>query len=202
MSFFKMLFSFAPWISFLIIAHGSLFRLKLGLVVALVVSIIMGVLKLHRGVVLWAGLAFFVYSMVAVVLLEDMWTITHMGILANGTLALSTWVTLLMGKPFTQDYAREHVPQSLWNDPTFLRTNVLMTSVWGACFTIGALLAWHKSVYAALPAEVYEGVNYACMLSACVFTNWYPEHVKHARQRAEAQAATAPTTAPVEAEAE
>ena len=35
MSFFKLLLSFAPWISFLIIASGhSMFRLKLGIVVA------------------------------------------------------------------------------------------------------------------------------------------------------------------------
>ena len=38
MSFLKLLLAFLPWLSFLVIAHGSLFRLKLGLVVALILS--------------------------------------------------------------------------------------------------------------------------------------------------------------------
>ena len=36
MGFLKLVLAFAPWLAFLFIAHGSLFRLKLGLVVALV----------------------------------------------------------------------------------------------------------------------------------------------------------------------
>jgi hypothetical protein len=52
MSFLKLLLSFAPWISFLIIAQGSLPRLKIGLIVALLISIGMGVARLHRGVIL------------------------------------------------------------------------------------------------------------------------------------------------------
>jgi hypothetical protein len=59
MFFLKLILAFAPWLAFLIIAHGSLFRLKLGLIVALVLSIGMGVARLHRGVILWVGLVFF-----------------------------------------------------------------------------------------------------------------------------------------------
>ena len=48
MSLLKLLLAFAPWLSFLIIARGSLFNLKLGLTVALVLSVVMGVARLHR----------------------------------------------------------------------------------------------------------------------------------------------------------
>ena len=48
--------AFAPWLAFLIIAQGSLLRLKLGLVVALALSVVMGVTRLHRGIILWVGL--------------------------------------------------------------------------------------------------------------------------------------------------
>lgn len=108
MSFFKLLLAFAPWLSFLIIAHDSLFRLKLGLIVALVLSIIMGVARLHRGIILWAGLLFFTSATVAVVLLNNIWTVKYMGILANATLAVSSWMTIALKKPFSLDYAREH----------------------------------------------------------------------------------------------
>lgn len=100
MSFLKLLLSFAPWISFLIIAQGSLLRLKIGLIVALLLSIAMGVAKLHRGVILWVGLAFFTYAAVAVVMFKEMWTVRHMGVLANGALAAASWFTVVAGKPF------------------------------------------------------------------------------------------------------
>lgn len=184
--FLKLMFSFAPWLAFMFIAHDSMFRLKLGLVVALALSVGMGVLKLHRGVILWAGLTFFVYATVAVVFFNHMWTVIHMGIMAHGTLALSTWYTLVIGKPFTMDYAKDHTPKEYWNNPTFIRINQILTSVWGATFTLGAFIAWHKMARHDLPDWEYEVLNYTFMLGTMAFTNWYPALVK---RRAQAVAA-------------
>ncbi len=105
MGFLKLVLAFAPWLSFLIIAHGSLFRLELGLGVALGLSILMGVLKLHRGVILWVGLAFFSAASVLVIGFQNMWTVRYMGVLANSALTLGTWAGVVMRKPFTLDYA-------------------------------------------------------------------------------------------------
>lgn len=52
MLFFRLILGFAPWLALLILGHGSLFRLKLGLVVALVLSIVMAITRLHRGIVM------------------------------------------------------------------------------------------------------------------------------------------------------
>lgn len=57
MGILKLLLAFAPWLAFLFIAHGSLLRLKIGLVVALALSVVMGVTRLHRG--LSSGWAWF-----------------------------------------------------------------------------------------------------------------------------------------------
>ncbi len=59
-AFAKLVLGFAPWVAFLLIAHGSLVRVKLGLAVALVLSVAMGIARLHRGIILWVGLVFFV----------------------------------------------------------------------------------------------------------------------------------------------
>ncbi len=184
MAFFKILLAFAPWLSFLFIAHGSLFRLKLGLVVALILSIVMGVARLHRGIILWVGLAFFTFSSVAVVLLNHMWTVKHMGLLASGTLAASTWLTIAIRKPFTLDYAREHTPPSLWESPFFIRTNIIITSVWGMVFTINTVLAWGKMEHFVLPEWGYEVLSYIFMLGSAAFTTWYPNFVRN-RQESE-----------------
>jgi len=182
MQFLKLLLGFAPWLAFLFIAHGSLFRLKVGLIIALLLSIIMGLMKLHRGVILWVGLVFFSVSTLAVVWLENMWTMRHMGILANSAMALATWYTVAVKRPFTMDYARDNTPQALWSEPAFLRTNMIITSAWAACFTINAVLAWHKMSRHDLPDWGYEVISYTFMLLCALISTWYPAHLK--RQRA------------------
>ena len=54
----------------------------------------------------WAGLSNCGQSCAGVD--HNMWTIRHLGVMANGALALGSWITLLMGKPFTLEYARVH----------------------------------------------------------------------------------------------
>lgn len=178
MAFLKLLVAFAPWLSFLVIAHGGLLRLKIGLLVALGLSVVMGVARLHRGIILWVGLVFFSYASAAVFLFEDMWTIRHMGILASGALAAGAWLTIVIGKPFTLDYAREHADPSLWNHPSFIRTNMWLTAVWAMTFSLNTALAWSKMHGVVLSDLVYELVSYALMIGAAFFTTWYPAHLR------------------------
>ena len=182
MSFMKMLLSFAPWISFLIISSGSLFRLKLGIIVAAILTVVMAVTRLHRGVIMWVGIVFFCYAIVAVVLLNDMWAVRHMGILANGALAAGTWAGLLFKHPFTLEYSREHTDPALWQTPLFLRTNYLLTSIWAVVFSVNALLAWHRGNHATMPDWMYEIISYCLLVSAMFFCTWYPNYLRRQRE--------------------
>lgn len=172
-SFVRLLLAFLPWISFLLIAQGSLLRLKIGLVVALVINLTMGLLRLHRGIILWAGLLFFSFASIMVLGLEIPWVIHAMGILASGTLALATWVSLLIGRPFTIDYAREHTDPALWHTQAFLRSNQFITALWGAVFTLNAVLAYGKANDFLLSKEQYEILSYSVMVGMALFTSWY-----------------------------
>lgn len=187
MQFLKLLFSFAPWIAFLVIAHGSLERLKIGLVVAAVLTLAMAVLKLHRGAIMWVGIAFFAYACVAVLVFQDMWTIRNMGILANGALAAGTWVTMFMGKPFTEEYAREHTDPSMWKHPAFIRTNIILTTCWAVVFTVNTTVAWLKTYDKSWPEWSYEATSYAFLLSAMILSNVYPALLKRRREALAAQ---------------
>ena len=182
MAFLKLLLSFAPWISFLVIAHGSLFRLKAGLITAALLTVVMAVTRLHRGVIMWVGIVFFSFATIAVVGFENMWTARYMGVLANGALALGTWLTLAMGRPFTLEYARDHADPSVWNSPAFIRTNVVIAFFWGLSFSVGTLLAWLKTLQTGQPEWVFEAANYTVLFSCVVFTNWYPAAVKRRAQ--------------------
>jgi hypothetical protein len=181
--FLKLILSFAPWLAFLIIAHGTLFRLELGLLVGLALSVALGILRLNRGVILWVGLIFFVAASVAVIGFKDMGVIRFMGVLANGTLAAATWLTVITGRPFTLEYARAETDPSRWDNPIFIRTNYIMTSVWGGVFTLSALLAAAQTRQLFMGDLGYELTTYGLLLATVVFTCWYPERVKRAVTR-------------------
>ena len=122
----KLLLAFLPWIAFWIISGGnSMLRLQIGICVAAILVVVMGITKLHRGLILWAGVVFFSFALVTVVVLKNIWVIQHLGILASGTLFMATLISILIGQPFTESYAREHVPQDLWDSPAFIRSATL-----------------------------------------------------------------------------
>jgi len=75
----------------LLIGHGSLERLKLGLGVALVLSIVMGVMRWRRGVILWVGLTFFSLASVMVIVFQDMWTVNSPAFLRTNMVIATAW---------------------------------------------------------------------------------------------------------------
>jgi hypothetical protein len=176
--FIKLLFAFAPWLAFVLIAHGTAFRVKVGLVVALVLSIAMGITRLHRGIILWVGLVFFGCATMAVVIFENLWTLQHMGILANGALAAGSWLTIAVRKPFTLDYAKEHTDPALWDNPAFLKANDIITAAWATTFTINCGLAFLKMIRFLFADLTFEFVSYALLVSTAFFTVWYPAHFR------------------------
>lgn len=143
----------------------------------------MGVTRLHRGVILWAGLIFFASATIAVALFNDLWTARHMGVVANFALAAGSWLTIALGKPFTLDYARQHTDPSLWNQAGFIRTNVVITSAWALVFTVNTVLAWGRMDGLVLPAWAYEVTSYVLLIGAVAFTIWYPGYRRRIRPR-------------------
>jgi len=184
MSPIKMILVFAPWIAFLVIAQGSLFRLKLGLAIALGLCIILGVLRFHRGIILWAGLIFFAISSVLVVGFENIFMINYMGVLTSGFLGLAAWIGILIGKPFTLDYAREQVRKEVWSNTDFIRSNVIVSSSWAFVFTLNAILAYGKFRHFLMPSFVYETISNSMLVVAVLFTSSY---TKRARAKRAAQ---------------
>ena len=178
MALLKLLLTFAPWISFLIIAQDSLLRVKIGLVVALVMTIAMSLAGLQKGIIRWATVLFFVYATIAIVIFDHAWTLQYLGVLANGALAIPAWLTIVFREPFTMAYAKAQSDPAVWNQPAFIRSNYLITSVWAVTFTLCTVLAYLKMRELFLPEMDYVIVSYSLMLLACVFSTWYPARLK------------------------
>jgi putative sterol carrier protein len=62
------------------------------------------------------------------------------GIVSDAALALVAWGSLLVGNPFTYDYAKEDWDEAFWDNPIFVRTNQIITAAWGVIFTVQALI--------------------------------------------------------------
>lgn len=88
--------------------------------------------------------------------------------------ALVTWATLLIGFPFTIQYAREQAPVEVWDHPLFMRLNVILTVIFGLIFTVNTGLG-----VLALTTDhlLWLGliVPLALLISAIVFSSIYPK---------------------------
>jgi phytoene dehydrogenase-like protein len=102
-------------------------------------------------------------------------------VLLYGTLAAMAWTTLLIGTPFTLQYAREDWPEELWDQPLFRRTNVILTAMWGVVFTANVGLAAVAVFDPSVPLWLYgivlphSGVALGVALSVAfprMFTRW------------------------------
>lgn len=181
----KLLLAFSPWIAFWIISGGhSMVRLQVGICVAAVLVVVMGITKLHRGLILWAGVVFFSFALVWVVLLKNSWVIHHLGILASGTLFVATLLSIAIGQPFTEAYAREHVPKELWDSAAFIRSSYTVTGTWGFIFLVNALINVVKPYYPELGEWFFRCVELLVLISGVFFTTIYSRLARRRRELA------------------
>lgn len=116
----------------------------------------------------------------------------YTGALSLGWLAVTAWATLAVKRPFTLGIARRQTPASVWNNPVFLRINVVLTSVWAAAFTVtagvlAAVSAVHLGDAVSIPVQV------AGFVLPALFTSRYPDRVR-ARMAATTGATTPSVT--------
>lgn len=180
----KLLLAFSPWIAFWIISAGhSILLVQIGICVAAVLVAVMGITRLHRGAILWAGVMFFAFALVTVVWLRNMWVIHHLGVLASGTLFVATFMSILANRPFTESYAREHVPRELWDSPEFRRSCFIVTTAWGLIFLANTLMNVVK-LYHPGPGEwFYRGVEFGVLGLGVMFTTVYSRLARRRREQ-------------------
>jgi hypothetical protein len=135
-----MLIGLVPWVLFTIIAeHGTL---KIAAIAALVIAVGVcgyssrggGRPKLIEGAAVVTFSVFTVMAFVADPSLSH-WLTRYARAIAAAALALLVFASLLF-VPFTEEYARERVPQHYWNSPRFKAVNRRLTAIWGGIFLV------------------------------------------------------------------
>ncbi|KAK9904856.1 hypothetical protein WJX75_003896 [Coccomyxa subellipsoidea] len=110
-------------------------------------------------------------------------------VITMGGITVLIVLGLCFGHPFTADIAKENVPEELWVQPKFKRTNLLLTGLWIAIFLVMTI---SYVIVAALNANgkhddgVYIAFNYVIPLGflfgGLIFSKWYAWHVAQKRK--------------------
>jgi hypothetical protein len=111
---------------------------------------------------------------------DDPW----IGILIHTTLTAVTFGSILMGIPFTLQYSREMVDPPLWENPVFIRVNILMTGGWGGIFAINLLLDCVNLITPEFFGEIVAPLMYLTLVTGVIFTIVYPGYVQRKYSRA------------------
>lgn len=133
-----------PWIAFTVLVSHS--TLKLGSLAALGIAIVIAVpgVRAGRPKLLEVGAVVTFIGFVVVAFLVDASTASWVARYARGIaaliLALISFASLLF-TPFTEQYAREQVPEQYWGSPKFKEINRKLTTMWACIFA--AMVPFH-----------------------------------------------------------
>ena len=115
---------------------------------------------------------------------DDRWLATWGGAGVGIILGLIILV-LVPVMPFTEQFARETVPQAEWSSPTFKKINRVLSAAWGvAIFAIGLARVAAAAIDRHNPHRLLElllslGVPLAIIVYMLKFSTSYPDRVAH-----------------------
>jgi len=180
----KFLFGFLPWILFLILPTDGWEPLRRAVLISLALSILFSWKMLSKGFILqWATVFFFAFSAIALYFFEWIWLARHMGFIANAFLSGVIWFTVLIGKPFTLQYARVELPKELWNDENLIRGSRFIAIFWGALLLVPTAFSGFRLLNpTALPGDFYFYLSLACIISGSIYTSYYKRIKRHNRE--------------------
>jgi hypothetical protein len=95
----------------------------------------------------------------------------------TGIFAISL-TSMLIGRPFTLQYAREVVAAETATMPGFLRANYIITAAWTAAALVMMVANLAMLYVPGLPLWLGLAIAFAARNSAVYFTKWYPQYRK------------------------
>lgn len=174
----KFLLGFMPWILFLFLSGHALASLERSIIICLLASLIFGLQELRKGFILsWGTLIFFTSCAIALNLMNIISVAKYMGIISNGFLSSLIWVTILLGKPFTLQYARAELVKEQWNNPGIVRSCRFIAIVWALLLTFSTSVSLFRAFNPALyPDWVYFDISISIILAGIIFTSLYKRY--------------------------
>jgi len=113
-------------------------------------------------------------------------------LIVDGGLFSVALASLLVGNPFTLDYAREQVAREFWQAPLFLRANYIVSGAWTLAFAAMTAADAAATFNARFPLNLDVAAGFAALTLAVIFTARYPAHVRAQAARSAAAAKRRP----------
>jgi hypothetical protein len=133
---------FAPWIAFGLVGGHS--GWTAGVVAGLAATVAVAIYSRRGGAgvdILTGGSVVFFAAMLALSpVLSHTTQHYYTQALSHGFMALLMWLSILVGRPFTLPFAKREAPQHVWNTRRFRRTNLVISALWAASFTLGTII--------------------------------------------------------------
>jgi hypothetical protein len=172
---------FAPYIVFSLFARAgsSNFGLWAALIAAIAIVLINRASKKPPRLLEIGALALFAALTAFSTVTTWAWTFMTLRLVVDCGLFFIIIGSLVVSQPFTIQYARERVPESVQRSPRFLMVNTRITAAWAAAFMI--LIAAHTANLAGGLSVGGDLVVTIAPLSAAVFFSIrYPAYVRKA----------------------
>lgn len=134
---FSTLLGFLPWILFFIFCGNSITSIEIATILALISHIWVNHRTIKKWFILDVGtLIFFVLFAFNVFFLKYSFITNNGYLLSNLVLALIAWISLIIGKPFTLQYANLTVPLEIKQSKLYISVNYILTFIWAFLITM------------------------------------------------------------------
>lgn len=104
------------------------------------------------------------------------WTIDSVRLAVDCGFLVMVLLSLAIDRPFTLQYARERVPEELWQVPLFTAINRTITWGWAGAFAVLAVTDLAMVFAPDVPRWVEIAATVVALVAAFKFTSWYPSH--------------------------
>jgi len=181
------LLGFTPFIAFAVADRLASLALSLG--IAAVVSFALILRTRTRGEspkVLEIG-TFVLFALMGLcaTVLHTRWNISLVRCVVDGGLLGIMLLSIVVGRPFTLEYARERVPSTIYDSPPFIRQNYIITAVWAVSMAIIVLADLALHFLPRFPVWAGGAAIGVAFTAALVFSRWYPRRHKPGQARQE-----------------
>jgi intracellular septation protein A len=176
----RVLLSFAPLIVFPFLAGFASLEVGLwGAAAAAILGVGVDRLITRRAVKLLDGGQLILFGVLALygAMVRPLSNVSSARLVINAGLLAIVLVSILTARPFTLQYAREQVPEQLWNSAGFIATNYRITWAWAGAFGVSVSADLARLFAPAIPHSAESAAGIAALVLAGLFTGWYPRHV-------------------------
>lgn len=122
------------------------------------------------------GTVFFAVMIVVFLTAEADWFARWSFTLSNAALGGIMLLSIVVGRPFTRQYAKESTPPELWETAPFKHITLVLTWMWVVIMAVNTVLSWLAVEFPDQDLWLSEILPIASIIVGLRLNHWYPEH--------------------------